>query len=191
MHVLVIYAHPDSGSLSSSLKERFLAGLKKAGHTADVMDLYAEGFNPVMSAAEVKGETPPDVLALQERITKADQFTFIFPIWWFGAPAILEGFFDRVLKSGFAYHFKPIVGKLGMPIGHLKKPALVIESYGSPSWAVKLIYCDLPWRRIKRGILKFCGIGPLKRFSCFNTVAATPGVRAKWLEKVEKIGTSL
>lgn len=69
-----------------------------------VSDLYASGFSPVMSAAEYAGApTPPDVLAEQAALDAAEVWAFVYPVWWMDCPAILKGWFDRVLTVGWAY----------------------------------------------------------------------------------------
>ncbi len=111
MNVLVVYAHPKAGSFTHRVLQRFLEGLDMAGHRFEVADLYAERFNPVMSAAEYERESkqrlelplPDDVAREQARLAAADAVAFVFPLWWSDCPAILKGWFDRVYTAGRAY----------------------------------------------------------------------------------------
>lgn len=123
MHVLVLYAHPEPKSFNSALKEASLEAITAAGHTAEVSDLYAEGFDPVAGRHDFSTVADPDffhyqneqALAAREggfsdelkreqaRVNRADAFILHFPLWWGGPPAILKGWFDRVMAFGFAY----------------------------------------------------------------------------------------
>jgi NAD(P)H dehydrogenase (quinone) len=111
MHVFVVYCHPSRQSLTYEVKNEFLRGLSDAGHSAEVSDLYAMGFNAEFSEREYlrdgfyheDGLIDADVLAEQEKIQAADAVVFIYPVFWTEAPAMLVGWFDRVWTCGFAY----------------------------------------------------------------------------------------
>ncbi len=111
MHVYVIFAHPSRRSFSRSVLEAFVAGLKDAGHSFEIADLYEMGFRSEMDEAEYLRETsghpeypiPEDVRREQAKIARADGLAFIFPVWWSDCPAKLKGWFDRVLTYGYAY----------------------------------------------------------------------------------------
>lgn len=111
MKVLIIFCHPSEESFTYHVKESFVNGLIKAGHTYEISDLYAMNFNPVMSEKEYKREAfyrddmdvPEDVLAEQQKINSADAIAFIYPDFWTASPAMLEGWFQRVWTYGFAY----------------------------------------------------------------------------------------
>ena len=128
----------------------------------------------------------------QEAIRKADWMVFIYPVWWFRAPAILEGWFDRVFSAGFAFKYKTIIGNLGIPAGLLPcKKALVINTYGSPGWAIRWLYGNSPWNHIKRELLKFCGVKTVRHFPCYGVPTASEKKREQWLGKIEKIAAKL
>lgn len=123
MHALLIYAHPEPASFTAALKDAAADALDKAGHTVEVSDLYAERFNPVAGRHDFRGALDlgrfhyqseqdhahqtgsfaPDIVREQGRVARADLIIWIYPIWWGGMPAILKGWFDRVLAYGFAY----------------------------------------------------------------------------------------
>lgn len=192
MNLLLIYANPSSKSLSSSFKERFLRGAKKAGHQVKTIDLYAEKFDPVLSEAEAKGKIGKTSKNHQTMIRRADYLVFIFPIWWFRAPAILEGWIDKVFTSGFAFKYKPITKTFGIPIGLLAdKKAVVITCYGAPGWAIQLFYGNLAWRRFKRGVLNFFGIKKILHFPCYSAPYASEEKKQKWLKQVEQLAQEL
>lgn len=113
MHVLVVLAHPRRDSFTGELFETFCEGLLAAGHAVERADLYAERFDPLLSDAQFELETsldpealrPPDVLAEQARLARAEGLVFVYPFWWSDVPAILKGWFDRVWTYGYAYAY--------------------------------------------------------------------------------------
>lgn len=107
MRVLIVLSHPNSGSFSHAVAEAFAAGATEAGHDVEVADLSAEGFDPRWSEADVAmdqgGPVPADVLAEQARLERADALCLVFPLYWYGMPALLKGWIDRVFTYGWAY----------------------------------------------------------------------------------------
>ena len=124
MNVLIVYAHPEPKSFNGAMKDLAVEALSAAGHEVVVSDLYAMGFDPVAGAHDVTGEridpaffslqkeqtaayesgrTAPVIAAEMTKLERADLLILQFPIWWFGMPAILKGWADRVFARGFAY----------------------------------------------------------------------------------------
>ena len=108
MHVLIVIDHPDQNSLTHALAQRFAEGLDKKGHSFEFADLHAEGFDPRWSKADIEADagkdTPPDILQEQTRIDQCDAVCMAFPLFWFGMPAMLKGWLDRVWSWGWAYN---------------------------------------------------------------------------------------
>ncbi|VVE25432.1 NAD(P)H-dependent oxidoreductase [Pandoraea terrigena] len=120
---LVVYAHPEPTSFTAALKDCAIDVLRDLGFQVEVSDLYGENFNPVAGRHDFMSESDSsrfhyqseqlaaskdqtfsdEIRREQERVGKADLFVFVFPLWWGGVPAILKGWFDRVLAYGFAY----------------------------------------------------------------------------------------
>lgn len=113
MHLHIVFAHPSRRSFSAEVLGAFTAGLAEAGHTHSLSDLYAMGFDPLLDEEQYLRETsvdpvappPPDVLHEQELVDAADALVFVFPLWWSDCPAMLKGWFDRVLTVGWAYSY--------------------------------------------------------------------------------------
>lgn len=123
MNVLIIHAHPEPQSFTTSMLKTAVAELTSAGHEVVVSDLYAMNWNPVASAADFgtrknpdylvyameqrhsyeAGSIAPDIAAEVEKLKKADLVIFNFPVYWFSVPAMLKGWIDRVLISGVCY----------------------------------------------------------------------------------------
>ncbi|MEM8774446.1 MAG: NAD(P)H-dependent oxidoreductase [Pseudomonadota bacterium] len=107
MRILTVIDNPDPNSFTHAIAERFNDGAIQAGHTVEIADLYVENFDPRWQIAdEAQFEdlpVPADVLAYQARIEKADVICMTFPLFWFGMPAMMKGWIDRVWSYGWAY----------------------------------------------------------------------------------------
>lgn len=111
MHVFIVYAHPSEDSFTRHARDSFMQGLKDAGHTCTLSDLYHMDFKTDMSEEEYLREAgyhsdlpvAEDVRGEQQKINSSDAIVFIYPVFWTEAPAKLVGWFDRVWTYGFAY----------------------------------------------------------------------------------------
>nr|WP_315200616.1 NAD(P)H-dependent oxidoreductase [uncultured Flavobacterium sp.] len=143
MKHLIIYAHPNSQSLNSHLKQTLSEYLSNSGQEVVIRDLYELHFNPVLSLEDMQGQrmgkVAEDVKQEQEFISWADHITFIYAIWWTGMPAIMKGFIDRVFSYGFAYRYDQGVQK-GLLTG---KQTTVINTHGNRKPNMK----TLEWTR--------------------------------------------
>ncbi|MDJ0627477.1 MAG: NAD(P)H-dependent oxidoreductase [Rhodobacter sp.] len=108
MRCLIVSAHPDANSHTARLAEFVKTELARFGHSVELADLYAEGFQPVMTQEERTTYYRADTARLSiddeaARLTSAEALVLVFPTWWFGPPAILKGWFDRVWAPGIAF----------------------------------------------------------------------------------------
>ncbi|AEI92179.1 NAD(P)H-dependent oxidoreductase [Roseobacter litoralis] len=107
MHVLTVLDHPNPTSFSAAVAQRFMEGAQAAGHTVELTDLHAEGFNPLWSMEDIERDAqardPADVVAEQARIERADALCLVFPLFWWGMPSMMKGWVDRVWTWGWAY----------------------------------------------------------------------------------------
>src|SRR6202035_3026460 len=107
LRALLVVAHPLDNAFAKAAAERIRAMLECPGIEVDMFDLYADDFDPRLTGAERRGyfTTPYDSKAVAgyvARLRLAEKLVFVFPQWWFNVPAILKGFFDRVLVPGVA-----------------------------------------------------------------------------------------
>lgn len=113
MHTLLVLAHPRESSLTAQVAGRALRRLEADGRTVDFLDLHTEGFDPRMSPEDEPDFSKPgkvysaEVRAHMRRVEDADEIVVIFPVWWYGLPALLKGWIDRVWNHGFAYGVRP------------------------------------------------------------------------------------
>lgn len=120
MHTLIVYCHPYPGSFGHAELEAICRKLEREGHDYEVIDLYEEGFNPVLSREELKvyfaGQAlDPMVKRHQELLLKAEHLVMIFPIWWSDVPAMLKGWIDKVMLINDTWYLTEegrLIGKL-------------------------------------------------------------------------------
>ena len=167
MAALVVLAHPLAGSLSHRLAVKALAALRSAGGEAELLDLYAEDFDPRLSAAERAAyyESPPrEEAALARHATllrRAETLVFVFPTWWFAPPAILKGWIDRVFAPGIAFDHSPGFGPIAPRLTALRRCA-VVTTFGTPWWVDRLAMRRPVRRMFRTAIVGACA--PQARF---------------------------
>ena len=133
------------------------------------------------------GEKPDDeVLNHRQRIENSDVIVLIAPIWNFRLPAIVEGWIDKVLAPPWAFTFKKLVGNYGYPIGNLKgKKAIIFCTYGSPQFAIRTFFLNMPTKRLKRGVFNICGITDITYKRFFSVPFVSNEKRKKFLKEVK------
>jgi len=189
MRVLVIYCHPVETSFAAALHAAVLGALAAEGHEAVDLDLYAEGFVPAMSRQERIDYRDPTrnhaaVQPYVDQLRAVEGVALVFPTWWYGMPALLKGYFDRVWIPGVAFDITPEGKVTTHRLRHIRHLA-VITTYGSPWWLIRLYLGD-PVRKIfTRGLGRLCGPGCKMRFyALYDMDRATPAKRAAFLAKV-------
>ncbi|MFH1574597.1 MAG: NAD(P)H-dependent oxidoreductase [Acidobacteriota bacterium] len=190
MHVLIVLAHPGGDSFNGAVCRALIQGLAEAGHTWDLADLHAERFRPVLEAEELRtlGSSAPaaDVAGYQRRILDAQALAFVFPIWWFGMPAILKGFIDRVFQENFAFRFTP-AGTVEGLLPHEK--ALVINTAGGGANLYRLFGFGKPLEKVfDRWTLRMCGIRKVRHVVFHDVVNTDDAARRRYLEETSRLG---
>jgi len=186
MKVLVLFSHPVESSYGAALHARVLEGLAAAGHEVDDCDLYAEGFDPVLSRHDrLTYHDVPDNRKLVEpyvqRLLDAEALVIVSPVWNFGFPAMLKGYFDRVWLPGVT--FKMDDGILTPSLNHIRKVGAVL-TYGAMrhrAW----ILGDPPRRIVKRVIRgQVRPLAPVMFMAHYDMNRSTDETRTRFLEKV-------
>jgi putative NADPH-quinone reductase len=191
MRVLVLYAHPLADSFAAALHQRVVAALRRSGHEVDDCDLYAENFEPVLSAAERRlYNTPtPDLSGIADHVARlraAEALVLCFPTWWYGMPAILKGYFDRVWAQGVAFHLPEGGGAILPALTNIEK-LWVVTTYGAPWWLIRLVLRDPVRAVILGGLARLCGRGTRTRFLALYDIDAASRARcAAFLARVER-----
>ncbi|MCG2842493.1 NAD(P)H-dependent oxidoreductase [Sandaracinobacter sp. RS1-74] len=164
MHVLVVVSHPVAGSLTQAVARRIAADIEAEGHTIELADLATEGFDPRFGATDIAVHTdgaapPPDVLAEQGRLDRADALVLVYPIYWWSMPALLKGWIDRVFITGWAYA-DGRDGRLEKKLGRLQVHLVALGGAGLRTYA-RRGYFGAMKLQIDQGIFDYCG-APVK-----------------------------
>lgn len=190
MRILLILAHPDPASFNHALTGALSEGLREAGHGVDLLDLHAEGFRPEMTAEDLRaagrGAADPAVRALQERVRAASGLALVFPVYWFGPPALMKGFIDRVLFEGFAFRFLPG----GRVEGLLRQErALVLCTAGASALLYRTFGFHRPMKRVLVDwTLRMCGVGTVQLEIFHGVREATEERRRGFLHRARELG---
>jgi len=128
----IVFAHPYEGSYNHAILDRLTTDFDQQSSSYQIIDLYADDFNPAFTKAELRlfgrGESlDPLVKKYQTIIDASDELIFIFPIWWYNVPAIIKGFFDKVMLKGFAYSEDDQGTTAGL-LDHIKKVTVITTS---------------------------------------------------------------
>lgn len=203
MNILIVYAHPEPQSFNGALKEVAVEVLRGTGHDVAVSDLNALGFAPMAGVGDFAGPRAEagvlnlpreqahayeagtlarDILGEQEKLRRADILILQFPMWWFGMPAILKGWVDRVFTRGFAY----AAGRKYDTGLFRSKVAMVSTTTGTSSdtYAPDGIDGDILavlWP-IHNGILRYTGFDVLEPFVAYMPGRVGPDGRAAMLD---------
>lgn len=156
MRVHVIHAHPVETSYNRALFNAVVESLTAKGHTVDALNLYDEHFPAVLSREErlnyheVPGNLTPGVAPYVDRLMAADALVFVHPVWNYGYPAILKGYFDRIFLPGVSFILEGggDRGRLVPNLKHIRKVAFV-TTYGGTRWRT-MIMGDPPRRLARR-----------------------------------------
>lgn len=190
MRVLVLYAHPVETSFNAATHRATVDGLKEAGHVVDDCDLYAEGFNPVMSREERlnyhdEAICQEPVQGYVDRVLAADALVLVHPVWNFGYPAILKGFFDRVFVPGVS--FRLVDGKVKPCLHNIKKLGAVVTYGGSRMRA--MLVGDPPRKIIKRSLRAV--VHPTARTVYLTLYDMNRNSEAKCTAFIDKVSTRM
>ena len=188
---LIVTAHPVENSLSQSLAQRIAGKLQEQGTQVEIADLHAEGFSPTMIRPDLDlyhgdvSALPDEVLREQQRVERADMLVFVFPIYWWSVPALLKGWFDRVLTVNWAYK----VAEDGRIVGNLRDvPVRLVATAGSDIAGFdKHGYSAAIQSQIVEGVFGFCGLKNVTLDILYQADSATPQQVDDFLQSLTKI----
>jgi putative NADPH-quinone reductase len=189
MRLLVVYCHPVETSYVGSLHSVVLEALSSDTHDVTDLDLYAEGFDPVLTREERleyynPGRNTDNIQKYADQLLLAEGILLIYPSWWYGLPAMLKGYFDRVWLPGVAFDVKAD-GRIGTDrLRHIRR-IVVVTTYGSPWWLIRLFMGDPARKFISRGLRRICGRGcRITWYVKYGMDRATPDQLNRFLTKV-------
>lgn len=187
--IVLITGHPDPKSYCAALSRAYLEGAAGSGAEVRHIDLSQLSFDPNLAFGNRQPmELEPDLLEAQEHIRWADHLVFVYPTWWGAAPALLKGFIDRVFLPGFAYRYRK-----GSPLWDrllAGKSARLIVTLDTPSIYNRLVYRRAGYRVMKKNVLEFCGIKPVRITEFAPIRKSSPEQRERWLDQVRRLGAA-
>jgi NAD(P)H dehydrogenase (quinone) len=187
MKTSVILAHPSPASFNHAIAQAVVETLQAGGHDLWFHDLYAEHFDPIMTAEELARDArlPEAVERHCREIGEADAIIIIHPNWWSQPPAMLRGWTDRVLRAGRAYNFVPDGRGGAKPVGLLKaRIGIVFNTANTPQEQEVELYGDpleTLWCRVVFGL---CGVSRVYRRNFSPVIVSHLEQRKRWLEEV-------
>ena len=205
MNYVIIFDHPYGASASENIPHRrsysaaLLAavtrGLVANGHSIDLIDLHADGFNPVTSASDLaawRQKMTHDPLAAnyQQRLIAADHIIFIFPIWWESMPALTKGFIDKVFVKGILF-YEPKPGRPFVSLLPNIKGVSLLTVMSTPNFVYKWIFGNPITKILFRGTFRKMGIHKLKWYNYSGMEHRSLEKRQHCLLKTERLFSSL
>ncbi|NRB17299.1 MAG: NAD(P)H-dependent oxidoreductase [Rhodobacteraceae bacterium] len=145
MRNLIVFCHPSKDSYSASLLLTARTALEQSGHEVRVIDLYEEGFNPVLSQDEWDSyipDTQANIAGVQSHVDAmqwAEALVLVYPTWMYGPPAMLKGWLERVWLPGIAFDIAPAKGKRATGLLRNIRQFTVVTTSGSPWWWLRVI----------------------------------------------------
>ncbi|MGH1539239.1 MAG: NAD(P)H-dependent oxidoreductase [Arenicella sp.] len=191
MKCLIVIAHPLDDSFCRQLSQYVENKLKQIGHEVAVEDLYSGSFEPALTVAERKsyyGEKydSSSIAPQVNRLQETEALVLLFPTWWFGFPAMLKGWFDRVWGPGIAYDHASDYGPIQPRLDNLKR-VLVVTTLGSPWWVDRLLLRQPVKRIMKLALLGACAKkSKLQFLSLYNSEKLNEKKIVVFKRKIEK-----
>ncbi|MEV4201180.1 NAD(P)H oxidoreductase [Micromonospora globbae] len=170
---LLVVAHPRGDSLTAQVAGRARVGLEAEGFSVDLLDLHVEGFDPRMTVADEPDWADrekvysAEVRAHMRRVDAADLIVVVFPVWWYGLPAILKGWVDRVWNYGFAY------GRSSPRLAEKRMLWLGLAGESARSYARHGLD-EMLERQLRVGISNYCGITDVAVQFVHDTIPEEP-----------------
>ena len=191
MKCLIVTTHPLKDSLCQLLSKHVIKQLEEKGYELSIEDLYSQDFEPALTVEERKSYygdvyVQTEVSRQIERLKEAEALILLFPTWWFGFPAILKGWFDRVWAPSVAYNHAGDLGAIKPLLDNLEN-VLVVTTLGSPWWVDRLIMWQPVKRVVKIALLGTCAKNSkLKFLSLYNSEKLSKQQISAFKRKINK-----
>ena len=191
MKALVIYCHPKEGSFTSAVRDVVLENLQAKGAEVRLCDLYHRDFAPILTAEELSTyeNTPQNIEPVAEDVENlkwCDTLIFVYPTWWYGLPAMLKGWLDRVLLPDVAFLMPtPERKTIARGLSHITRLG-VFTTCGASRWLTFLV--GSPGKRtLQRGVGFLCAARCKKAFAAHYLMdSSTAETREAHLDRVAK-----
>lgn len=187
LRILLILGHPAADSLCAGLADAYASGARDGGADVRVLRLGELAFDPLLHAG-YRGEQPlePDLQQAQADILWASHLAWVYPTWWGGLPALLKGFIDRVFLPGFAFRYRK--GSALWDRLLAGRSADLLVTMDSPPWYYRWVTRMPGHHQMRRAILEFSGIRPVRTHSFGPVISADAARRQRWLDQAVALG---
>jgi len=185
---LVVYAHPVDDSFNSAVRDTVVRSLKEAKHEVRLRDLYAENFDPFLSASEralhhTPPSTRPELGRDVEDLRWCEALVFVYPTWWSGLPAMLKGWIDRTWMNEVAWVLPAGANTIRPRLTNIRR-LVAVTTHGS-SKIVNALQGEPGKRTITRSIRVMCNRWCRARWiALYGLDKSTAESRAKYLNRV-------
>ncbi|WP_164110432.1 MULTISPECIES: NAD(P)H-dependent oxidoreductase [Sphingobacterium] len=188
--ILIINGHPNKKSFNSALVQAYWDGALGQQAEIRVIPIGELQFDPNLQYGyQQRMELEPDLIQAWDSILWADHLVWIHPVWWGGLPAVTKGFVDRLFLPGMAYKYRP--NSVWWDKLLRVKTAHIITTLDQPGWYYRLFFGRPSVNQLKKSILEFCGIKPVKVTYVGVIRNSTDAQRTKWLDNIKALGRQL
>ena len=184
--ILVIDAHPDKAPAHfvHALATQYAAAANAAGHLVQVVRVSELKFPWLCNADEFAAQPPGVIASQQQHFRWADHVVILYPLWLGSMPALLKAYLEQVLRPGFAFE----ANKRGWSPKLRGKTARVVVTMGMPAAVYRWFFGAHGLKSLRRNILSFVGIRPVRATLLGSVENVGPKRRARWLANLEKLG---
>lgn len=186
-HILVILGHPAADSLCAAMARAYAEGAQQQGAEVRCLNVDQLAFDPILRAG-YRGDQPlePDLQAARADITWANHLVWVYPIWWGAMPALLKGFIDRTFLPGYAFKYRKGSSLWDKLLAG--RSAELLVTMDSPPWYFRWVTRMPGHHQMKKAILEFCGIQPVRVHSFGPVRSASAERLAQWVDQARQLG---
>lgn len=185
--ILLINGHPNPESFNYGIAEAYKKGAERSGAEIKEIIISELNFNPNLKFGyQKRTELEPDLLEAWEKIKWAEHLVWVHPVWWGGFPAVMKGFIDRLFLPGFVFRYRE--NSIWWNKLLSGKTAFIITTLDQPGWYYRLTSGRPSVNQLKKSILQFCGVKPVKVKYIAFVRNSDEQKRRKWLAEIERLG---
>lgn len=186
--ILIVQGHPDpkGGHFVQGLATAYQNGARNAGHEVSRIDVARLEFPLLRSASDWQFREPPrEIRDAQAALAAAEHLVIFFPLWLGDMPALVKGFFEQLLRPGFAISKG---ARNPLAAGLLKgRSAHIVVTMGMPALFYRLFFGAHSMKSLKRNVLEYCGFRPV-RLTVIGMVEGKRAARERWLKEMFALG---
>jgi len=189
-NILIINGHPNRESFNFGIMNAYREGAEKAGAKVQQIVIADLQFDSNLKYGYHKRtDLEPDLLEAWEKIIWADHLVWVHPVWWGGFPAIMKGFIDRLFLPGLAFKYRE--NSVWWDKLLAGKTAHIITTMDQPGWYYRIFFVRPSINQLKKSILEFCGVKPVKVTIVGIIKTSDETQRKKWMDNVRISGMKL